>query len=133
MADEAIYAAHDAIDVVREEAASLALMKITKHGGVIQVRDIATIFGAANLGLSMAIYFDLIAAVAATRGGVPVRDMAVPLHPPRRVDLARSPGARRPYTEPIRSTRLGYGTRSTRSLATRSPRRPSVTPEGGHG
>lgn len=64
MADEAIYAAHDAIDVVREEAASLALMKITKHGGVIQVRDIATIFGAANLGLSMAIYFDLIAAVA---------------------------------------------------------------------
>ena len=64
MADEAIYAAHDAIDVVREEAASLALMKITKHGGVAQVRDIATIFGAANLGLSMAIYFDLIAAVA---------------------------------------------------------------------
>lgn len=64
MADEAIYAAHDAIDVVREEAASLALMKITKHGGVIQVRDIASIFGAANLGLSMAIYFDLIAAVA---------------------------------------------------------------------
>jgi L-alanine-DL-glutamate epimerase-like enolase superfamily enzyme len=64
MADEAIYAAHDAIDVVREEAASLALMKITKHGGVAQVRDIATVFGAANLGLSMAIYFDLIAAVA---------------------------------------------------------------------
>lgn len=64
MADEAIYAAHDAIDVVRGEAATLALMKITKHGGVIQVRDIATIFSAANLGLSMAIYFDLIAAVA---------------------------------------------------------------------
>lgn len=65
MADEAIYAAHDAVDVVREEAASLALMKITKHGGVIQVRDISQIFHAANLGLSMAIYFDLIAAVAA--------------------------------------------------------------------
>lgn len=64
MADEAIYAAGDALDVVREEAASLALMKITKHGGVNQVRNIATIFGAANLGLSMAIYFDLIAAVA---------------------------------------------------------------------
>lgn len=64
MADEAIYAAHDAIDVVREEAASLALMKITKHGGVSQVRDIAHVFDAANLGLSMAIYFDLIAAVA---------------------------------------------------------------------
>lgn len=64
MADEAIYAAGDALDVVREAAASLALMKITKHGGVNQVRSIATIFGAANLGLSMAIYFDLIAAVA---------------------------------------------------------------------
>ncbi len=64
MADEAIYAAPDAIGVVRDEAASLALMKITKHGGVQQVRDIATIFEAANLGLSMAIYFDLIAAVA---------------------------------------------------------------------
>jgi L-Ala-D/L-Glu epimerase len=64
MADEAIFAPGDAIDVVREEAATLALMKITKHGGVAAVRDIATIFGAANLGLSMAIYFDLIAAVA---------------------------------------------------------------------
>ena len=65
MADEAIYAAQDAIDVVREGAASVALMKITKHGGVAQVRDIATVFGAANLSLSVAIYFDLIAAVAA--------------------------------------------------------------------
>lgn len=65
MADEAIYSAPDAIDVVRDEAASLALMKITKHGGITQVARIGSIFGAANLGLSIAIYFDLIAAAAA--------------------------------------------------------------------
>jgi muconate cycloisomerase len=65
MADEAIYAAPDAIEIARTGAASLALMKITKHGGVSQVRSIGTIFEAAGLGLSIAIYFDVIAAVAA--------------------------------------------------------------------
>jgi len=65
MADEAIYAPDDAIGVVRDRAASLALMKITKHGGVQHVREIATIFDAAHLRLSVAIYFDLIAVVAA--------------------------------------------------------------------
>jgi muconate cycloisomerase len=65
MADEAIYAAPDAIEIARSGAASLALMKITKHGGVSQVRSIGTIFEAAGLGLSIAIYFDVIAAVAA--------------------------------------------------------------------
>jgi L-Ala-D/L-Glu epimerase len=101
MADEAIYAAGDAIDVVRDEAASLALMKITKHGGVSQVRDIATIFGAANLGLSMAIYFDLIAAVAshlaaalpATTWPSPFTqlDATVLVDPPRPVGLTIDP------------------------------------------
>ncbi len=65
MADEAIYAPDDAIGVVRDRAASLALMKITKHGGVQHVREIATIFDAAHLRLSVAIYFDLIAVAAA--------------------------------------------------------------------
>ncbi len=65
MADEAIYAPSDAIDVVRRRAATLALMKITKHGGVRHVHEIATIFDAADLTLSIAIYFDLIAVVAA--------------------------------------------------------------------
>jgi L-alanine-DL-glutamate epimerase-like enolase superfamily enzyme len=64
MADEAIVGPADALEVVRLEAASLALMKITKHGGVGAVRDIADVFGAANNSLSIAIYFDLIAAVA---------------------------------------------------------------------
>jgi muconate cycloisomerase len=65
MADEAIYAPEDAIEVVRSKAAGLALMKITKHGGLLNVQKIAAVFEAAGLSLSIAIYFDLIAAVAA--------------------------------------------------------------------
>ena len=65
MADEAIYAPPDAIEVVRLRAASIALMKITKHGGLLSVQKIAAIFEAAGLVLSVAIYFDVIGAAAA--------------------------------------------------------------------
>jgi len=65
MADEAIYGPPDAIDVIREEAASIALMKMNKHGGPSAVREIGSIFGAANLTLSIAIYYDLIGVAAA--------------------------------------------------------------------
>ncbi len=65
MADEAIYAPADAIEVVRRKAATVALMKISKHGGLLNVVKIAAIFEAAGLTLSIAIYFDLLAAVAA--------------------------------------------------------------------
>jgi muconate cycloisomerase len=65
MADEAIYPPQDAIEVVRRQAASLALMKISKHGGLQNVHRIGQIFEAAGLTLSIAIYYDLIA-VAAT-------------------------------------------------------------------
>jgi muconate cycloisomerase len=65
MADEAIYPPKDAIDVVRHDAASIALMKIGKHGGIHPVHQIGMIFEAAGLSLSVAIYYDLIA-VAAT-------------------------------------------------------------------
>ena len=65
MADEAIYPPQDAIELIRRKAASLALMKITKHGGLLHVWKIATVFEAAGLSLSIAIYFDFIAAVAA--------------------------------------------------------------------
>jgi muconate cycloisomerase len=65
MADEAIYPPEDAIEIVRRKAASLALMKITKHGGILHVQKIAAVFEAAGLGLSMAIYYDLIALAAA--------------------------------------------------------------------
>ena len=65
MADEAIYPPEDAIAIVRRKAASIALMKITKHGGIRNVQKIATIFDAAGLILSMAIYYDVIALAAA--------------------------------------------------------------------
>ncbi|HBY93238.1 MAG TPA: hypothetical protein DEP84_04605 [Chloroflexi bacterium] len=65
MADEAIYPPQDAIEVVRRKAASLALMKITKHGGLLNVQKIAAVFDAAGLTLSAAIYYDVIAAAAA--------------------------------------------------------------------
>jgi muconate cycloisomerase len=65
MADESIYPPDDAIEVVRSGAATLALMKLAKHGGIGPVRRIGGIFEAAGLGLSVAIYYDPIAAAAA--------------------------------------------------------------------
>ncbi len=65
MADEAIYPPEDAIEVVRRKAASVALMKISKHGGLDNVARIGAIFEAAGLSLSIAIYYDLIAVAAA--------------------------------------------------------------------
>ncbi len=65
MADEAIYPPADAMEVVRRKAASVALMKITKHGGISNVWKIASVFEAAGLDLSIAIYYDVIAAAAA--------------------------------------------------------------------
>lgn len=64
MADEAIYPPEDAIDVVRRKAASLALMKLGKHGGIHNVARIGSIFEAAGLSLSIAIYYDLIGIAA---------------------------------------------------------------------
>jgi L-Ala-D/L-Glu epimerase len=65
MADEAIYPPADAIDIVRHRAAQIALMKITKHGGILAVHKIAAIFEAAGMSLSIAIYYDLIGVAAA--------------------------------------------------------------------
>jgi L-alanine-DL-glutamate epimerase-like enolase superfamily enzyme len=65
MADEAIYGPEDAIEVVKREAAQIALMKITKHGGILNVLKIAHIADAAGIDLSVAIYYDIIAAAAA--------------------------------------------------------------------
>ena len=65
MADEAIYPPEDAIEVVRRKAATVALMKMSKHGGIDNVQRIAMIFEAAGLSLSIAIYYDLIAVAAA--------------------------------------------------------------------
>ena len=65
MADESIYPHEDAIEVVQQRAASVALMKITKHGGILTAQKIASVFDAAGLTVSVAIYFDIIAAAAA--------------------------------------------------------------------
>lgn len=65
MADEAIYPPADALEVIRTRAASVALMKITKHGGILNVLKMASAFEAARMQLSIAIYFDVIAAAAA--------------------------------------------------------------------
>jgi muconate cycloisomerase len=65
MADEAIYPPEDAIEVVRRRAASIALMKLNKHGGITNVHQIGMIFEAAGLSLSVSIYYDLIAVAAA--------------------------------------------------------------------
>ncbi|MEM7124785.1 MAG: enolase C-terminal domain-like protein [Chloroflexota bacterium] len=65
MADEAIYPPEDAIEIVRRKAASIALMKITKHGGIRNVQKIAAVFDGAGFILSMAIYYDVIALAAA--------------------------------------------------------------------
>ncbi len=65
MADEAIYGPEDAIAVVKQEAAQIALLKITKHGGILNVLKIAHIAEAAGIDLSVAIYYDIIAAAAA--------------------------------------------------------------------
>ncbi len=65
MADEAIYPPADALEVVRQKVASVALMKITKHGGILNVWKMASIFDAAGLDLSIAIYYDVIAVAAA--------------------------------------------------------------------
>ncbi|MEM7124790.1 MAG: enolase C-terminal domain-like protein [Chloroflexota bacterium] len=65
MADESIYPPADAIEVVRRKAASIALMKINKHGGLTNVHQIGMIFEAAGYVLSIAIYYDLIGVAAA--------------------------------------------------------------------
>jgi L-alanine-DL-glutamate epimerase-like enolase superfamily enzyme len=65
MADEAIYGPEDAIEVVKRGAAQIALLKITKHGGILNVLKIAHIAEAAGIDLSVAIYYDIIAAAAA--------------------------------------------------------------------
>ena len=64
MADEAIYSVPDAMEVIRRNAATLALMKIGKHGGLQPVQQIGHLFEAAGFGLSIAIYYDLIAVAA---------------------------------------------------------------------
>ena len=82
MVDESIYTIADAVEVVRRRAASMALMKITKHGGILTVQKIASVFEAAGLRLSVAGYFDLIAAAGAhLAAALPVIEWPSPVTP----------------------------------------------------
>ena len=65
IADEAVHPPRDALDIVRSQAASVALIKLTKHGGILNVQKIAAILEAGGLSLSVAISGDVIAAAAA--------------------------------------------------------------------
>ncbi len=65
MVDEAIHGPDDAIEVLKRGSAQAALLKITKHGGILNVLKIAHIAEASGIELSVAIYYDVIAAAAA--------------------------------------------------------------------
>ncbi len=65
MVDESIGTPADALEIVRLRAASLAFIKITKLGGILNVQKIAAIFEAAGIQLSIGIYYDVLAAAAA--------------------------------------------------------------------
>ena len=111
MADEAIYGPGDAISVIRQRAASIALMKLSKHGGILNVQKIAAVFESAGLVLSVALYYDLIAAAAIhLAAALPCVQLALAandddrLHPDR---PARSPRIDHPCPRRSRLRRRG--------------------------
>jgi muconate cycloisomerase len=65
MADESIGSPRDALDLAVRRAAAGGFLKIAKHGGLLNVQKIATIFEAAGMVISMGVYYDVIAAAAA--------------------------------------------------------------------
>jgi len=51
MADEAVFSAHDMLDVARAGAADVVSLKLVKHGGLLATRDVAAVAEAAGIGL----------------------------------------------------------------------------------
>lgn len=51
MADECVFSTHDMLDVARTGAADVVSLKLVKHGGLLATRDVATVAGAAGIGL----------------------------------------------------------------------------------
>ena len=51
MADECVFSTHDMLDVVRAGAADVVSLKLVKHGGLLAMRDVATVAQAAGIGL----------------------------------------------------------------------------------
>jgi muconate cycloisomerase len=51
MADECVFSTHDMLDVVRAGAADVVSLKLVKHGGLLAMRDVASVAHAAGVGL----------------------------------------------------------------------------------
>jgi muconate cycloisomerase len=51
MADECVFSTHDMLDVVRAGAADVVSLKLVKHGGLLAMRDVASVAQAAGIGL----------------------------------------------------------------------------------
>lgn len=65
MADESVEGPDSCIDIVKRGAAQAAFLKITKNGGLLGALKIAHIAEAAGIDLSVAVYYDVLAAAAA--------------------------------------------------------------------
>ena len=65
MADESLQSPADMLALVREGAAHAAFLKIGKHGGLLRSAQIAHLAEIAGIELSVAVYYDVLAAVAA--------------------------------------------------------------------
>jgi len=65
MADESIEGPDSLLDIIRREAAQAAFLKITKNGGLLGALKIAHIAEAGGIDLSVAVYYDVLAAAAA--------------------------------------------------------------------
>ncbi len=65
MADESLDGLESLIEIVRRGAAQAAFLKVTKQGGILPATKIAAIAEAAGIELSLAVYYDVLAAAAA--------------------------------------------------------------------
>jgi muconate cycloisomerase len=51
MADECVFSTHDMLDVARAGAADVVSLKLVKHGGLLAMGEVASVAGAAGIGL----------------------------------------------------------------------------------
>ena len=51
MADECVFSTHDMLDVARAGAADVVSLKLVKHGGLLAMREVASVAQAAGIGL----------------------------------------------------------------------------------
>lgn len=65
MADESLQIPVDMLGLIQHGAASAAFLKIGKHGGLLRSMQIAHLAEIAGIALSVAVYYDVLAAVAA--------------------------------------------------------------------